>query len=188
MISKNLVLVSQSPRRRELMALLRVPFKTASPLGDEVFDGNISVSEQIENIARDKAKSVLAQYEDSVLVSADTIIVYNGEIMGKPKDDKDAIEMLTKLSGVTHQVVTGVCILSKDREETFSVTSDVTFYPMTKQEILDYVATNEPMGRSGSYSIQGGAALFVERVNGDHFAIMGLPIGRVYQSLMKTDW
>lgn len=188
MISKNLVLVSQSPRRRELMALLRVPFKTASPVGDEILDASVSVYEQIECIARDKALSVLPDYKDSVLVGADTVIVFNGEILGKPKDEADAIRMLTLLSNQTHEVITGVCIATKDQQEVFSVKSKVKFYPLTEAEILDYVATKEPLDRAGAYSIQGGAALFIEHVDGDHFAIMGLPIGRVYQSLMKKEW
>lgn len=188
MITKNLVLVSQSPRRRELMSLLRVPFKTTHPIGDEVLNPDLSLEDQIIRVARDKARSVLSDFEDSVLVSADTIIECDGEILGKPHDEKDAIAMLSKLSGKPHRVITGVCLLSKDREESFAVTSEVTFYPISEKEILDYVATKEPFDRSGSYSIQGGASLFVEGVKGDHFAIMGLPIGRVYQSLMKTEW
>src|SRR5699024_4258286 len=111
-----------------------------------------------------------------------------GEILGKPKDEADAIRMLTLLSNQTHEVITGVCIATKDQQEVFSVKSKVKFYPLTEADILDYVATKEPLDRAGAYSIQGGAALFIEHVDGDHFDIMGLPIGRVYQSLMKKEW
>lgn len=188
MINRNLVLVSQSPRRRELMSLLKFPFKTTSPLGEEVFNEDLTLREQIEAIAQDKAMSVLDQYPDAVLVSADTIIVNEGKVLGKPHDKDHAVAMLKELSGKTHEVITGVCIVSDKKKEVFSVVSKVTFYDITDEDIEAYVLSKEPLDKSGSYSIQGGAALFTKHVEGDYFAIMGLPIGRVYQVLNSGNW
>ena len=188
MMHKSLILVSQSPRRRELMELLRTPYQTASPKKNETLNLELNIIDQIQELAKDKVLSVINEYPNSVLIGADTVIVLDGEILGKPQDEEDAFKMLKSLSNRTHEVITGVYMASGNHEMTFYSASKVTFYEMSDEEIQSYVDTKEPMGKSGSYSIQGGASLFLKHIDGDHNAIMGLNIGTIYQHLMNETW
>ena len=185
---KSLILVSQSPRRRELMELLRTPYKTASPKKKETLNLDLNIVDQIQELAKEKVLSVIHEHPESVLIGADTVIVLDDQILGKPQDETDAFNMLKKLSNRTHEVITGVYMASKNHNVMFYSSSKVTFYEMSDEDIQSYVDTREPMGKSGSYSIQGGASLFLKHIDGDHNAIMGLPIGTIYQHLMNETW
>lgn len=178
-----LVLVSESPQRARLLGLLNTDFSIVSPIGDEIYDDGLSHQEQIEAIALRKALSVKDYFPGDILIAADTVIVHNGEVLGKPKDETDAFNMLKKLSGNTHQVITGVCLMSENLTDVFSVITNVSLYPMSDQEIDYYVASGESMGRSGSYAIQGGMSLFVRDIQGDINSVVGLPITEVYRRL-----
>ncbi|QIK69353.1 septum formation inhibitor Maf [Erysipelothrix sp. HDW6C] len=185
---KKLVLASQSPRRREIISILGQPFNVVSPIGDETLNESLSVREQIEDLALRKATSVINDYQDSIVLGSDTVVVLDGEVLGKPKDEADASAMLHRLSGRTHQVITGVALVSSDVTKVFSVLTDVTFFDLTDEEIRDYVETKEPLDKAGSYGIQGQGSLFVASIVGDYYTIMGLPISRVNQELKNTDW
>lgn len=187
-MNKKIVLASQSPRRRELIALLDLPFQVVSPDTEEIFEAGLSLEEQLKKIAREKAVHVLKTHDDALVISADTIVVYHDEILEKPLHAQDAKDMLKKLSGNTHQVWTAVCMISSKEEETFLVKSDVKFYELDEKEIENYVSTSEPLDKAGGYNIHGYGALFVESVQGDHFAIMGLPIAKVYQFMKNKTW
>lgn len=187
-MNKKIILASQSPRRRELVALLDLPFQVVSPETDEHFDTSLSLEEQIKQVAKEKAKTVFKDHQDAIVISADTIVVYDNEILQKPLHAEDAKLMLEKLSGKTHEVWTAVSMLSSEEEDTFLTKSSVKFYDLDEKEIKNYVSTSEPLDKAGGYNIHGYGALFVEAVEGDHFAIMGLPISKVYQSLKNKVW
>ncbi len=184
-LKQSLVLVSESIQRSNLLGLLQIPFETTAPIGEEIYDGSLSAQEQIENIAEQKARSVRHLYPNKTLIAADTVILCDDEILGKPIDADDAFKMLRKLSGRVHQVITGVCIINNDTVDVFSNTTSIEFYEMSDAEIQAYVDGGEPFGRSGSYSIQSGASLFLKRVEGDLNSVVGLPIGQVYQHLKQ---
>ena len=138
----------------------------------------------MERLAREKAESVAAKLEQSLVLGADTIVVANGEILGKPRDDEDAKRMLKLLSGKWHEVVTGVALLRAGDEKKALVdheTTRVRFSEMSEEEIDWYVSTGESKDKAGAYALQGGAALFVEEIQGDYFNIIGLPIRLVYE-------
>lgn len=187
-MDKKIILASQSPRRRELLALLEEPFQVVSPDVEEGFIEGVDLKEQICDLAKRKAHAVFANHPDAVVISADTIVVYEGHILEKPLNEEKAKTMLRMLSGSKHQVWTAFHIISSKREETDLVISDVKFYDLTDEEIEDYVSTGEPLDKAGGYNVQGYGALFVESIQGDHFSIMGLPISKVYQLLKKREW
>lgn len=185
---KKLVLASQSPRRRELVTFLGIPFSVESPTSNEDLDTALTIEQQIEDLAHRKAKSVFEGSQDNIVLGSDTVVVLDGKVLGKPKDEEDACSMLRSLSGRTHEVITGVALISSNLERVFSVKATVTFFDLSDEEIKNYVATKDPMDKAGSYSIQGHAALFVESIVGDYYTIMGLPISRVYQELKEGKW
>ena len=187
-MNKKIVLASQSPRRRELIALLDLPFQVVSPDTEEKFDEKLPLEAQIKQVAFEKASVVLKEHEDAIVISADTIVVFENQILEKPLHADDAKEMLEKLSGNTHEVWTAVCMKSSQEEELFLIKSKVKFYELDEREIKNYVSTSEPLDKAGGYNIHGYGALFVESVQGDHFAIMGLPISKVYQLLKSKTW
>ena len=174
----SLILASASPRRKELLGLFRVPFEIRVADIDEAMDPNKAPYDEVARVSRLKAKAVSAG-EDDIVIAADTIVVCEGKVLGKPKNEADAKEMLRLLSGRDHQVMTGVTVLRGERCETFTEVTDLHFRPLTDKEIDDYVATGEPMDKAGSYGIQGGAALFCERLVGDYYNVMGLPVCRL---------
>lgn len=182
-LKSKLVLVSESPQRVRLLSTLGQEFATVSPIGDEVYHHHLSKAEQIESIAFQKALSVYNYFPNDILIAADTVIVLDDMILGKPEDETDAFNMLRKLSDRTHQVITGVCIMNEFHTEIFNVTTEVTFNELSDDEIHHYLSTQEPMGRSGSYAIQGGASLFVKQIKGDLNSVVGLPISEVYARL-----
>lgn len=177
-----LILASGSPRRRELLGLFGIPFTVRSADIDETMDPSLPPREEVARVSRAKALAV-ERGEDDVVVAADTIVVCQGRILGKPHSPREAREMLRLLSGRDHQVMTGCTVLRGERAETFTEVTDLHFRALTSGEIRAYVATGEPMDKAGAYAIQGGAALFCQRMEGDYYNVMGLPVCRLGQVL-----
>ena len=180
----NVILASQSPRRKSLMELFHIPFTVQVADVDEKMDPKKSPFDEVARVSRLKAEAISRNPEDLV-IAADTIVVCNGEVLGKPKDEQDAFRMLKLLSGRDHQVMTGMTVLWQDRAEVCTEVTDIHFRPLSDREILEYIRTGEPMDKAGSYGIQGGAALFAQRLNGDYYNVMGLPVCRLSQ-ILKT--
>ena len=181
----NVILASQSPRRRELLGLFRIPFTVRAADIDETMDPALPAEQEVARVSRAKAMATPAKAED-VVIAADTIVVCNGKTLGKPKSKEQAVEMLTMLSGRDHQVMTGLTVRKGDTCRTVTEITHLHFRKLSQREILDYVATGEPMDKAGAYGIQGGAALFVERMDGDYYNVMGLPVCRLWQVLADT--
>ena len=179
-----LILASQSPRRKELLGLFHVPFQIRVADIDETMDHEKPAAEEVARVSRAKAMAVPRQ-EDDVVVAADTIVVCAGHVLGKPTDEADAFRMLRLLSGRDHQVMTGMTVLRRDTALTVTEITDIHFRELTDREILRYIATGEPMDKAGSYGIQGGAALFAEKMHGDYYNVMGLPVCRLGQLLKQ---
>ena len=178
------ILASQSPRRKELMGLFHIPFTVRVSDADETMDPSLSAPEAVAAVSRRKAEAVLRNGDDLV-IAADTIVVCCGEILGKPKDTADAHRMLRMLSGRDHQVMTGMTLLRGETVRTVTEITDIHFRELGDREINAYIRTGEPMDKAGSYGIQGGAALFAERLVGDYYNVMGLPVCRLGQLLRE---
>ncbi len=182
----SILLASNSPRRKELLKGLGVPFTvTVLPDIDESFPETLKAEEIPVYIARKKAMAYLSRMEEStLLITADTIVWLDGKVYGKPHDEKDAKQMLRALSGKTHQVITGVCLRTQNKEKTFYSLTDVSFSDLTDREIEYYVSKYKPIDKAGAYGIQewiGFAA--VKEIKGSYFNVMGLPIHKLYQEL-----
>ena len=177
-----LILASQSPRRKELLGLFRIPFAVRVADIDETMDSALPPYEEVARVSRLKAEATPRESED-VVIAADTIVVGQGEILGKPTDEADAYRMLRLLSGKDHQVMTGMTVLRGGQALTCTEVTDIHFRELTDKEILAYIRTGEPMDKAGSYGIQGGAALFAEKLVGDYYNVMGLPVCRLGQLL-----
>ena len=167
------------------MELLHIPFEVIVSDIDEQIDYTNDLVKEIEKLSFRKAQAVFKDHSDALVIGSDTIVKIGIDVLGKPKNIEDAKAMLKELSDNTHQVVTGVTILCKDKAETFSSVADVTFYPLSDEEIDAYIATNEPMDKAGSYAIQGDAAKFIRSIHGDYYTIVGLPIAELYHRLKK---
>lgn len=177
-----LILASASPRRRELLGLFGIPFVVRAADIDETMDPGLPPEQEVARVSRCKALAVPRQ-EDDVVIAADTIVVCEGRVLGKPHSPREAEEMLTLLSGRDHQVMTGCTIVAGEQAQTFTEITDLHFRPLEPEEIRRYVATGEPMDKAGAYGIQGGAALFCRRMEGDYYNVMGLPVCRLWQQL-----
>ena len=178
------ILASQSPRRKELMGLFHIPFLIRVSDADETMDANLSADEAVAQVSRRKAEAVERTAGD-VVIAADTIVVCGDEILGKPRDEADASRMLHLLSGRDHQVMTGMTLLRGEKCLMHTEITDIHFRPLTDREIEAYIRTGEPMDKAGSYGIQGGAALFADRMVGDYYNVMGLPVCRLGQLLRE---
>ena len=176
------ILASASPRRRELMGLFHVPFVIRAADIDETMDPEKDPYDEVGRVSRAKAMAAVRE-EDDVVVAADTIVVCEGKVLGKPHSQEEAVQMLQLLSGRDHQVMTGMSVLRGSRCDTVTEVTDVHFRDLTEQEIRAYVVTGEPMDKAGSYGIQGGGALFCSRLVGDYYNVMGLPVCRLGQML-----
>lgn len=188
MDKKKILLASKSPRRREILGLLRLPFTVVTIEGiDESYPADLSPEEVSEYICNKKADVYLQRIgDDELLITADTVVILGDEILGKPKDTEDAVEMLKKLSGKTHKVTSGVCVATKEKRESFTVETDVTFAPLTEEEIRYYVNDFNPLDKAGAYGIQEWiGAVAVAGMNGSFYNVMGLPVHRLYQVLKK---
>ncbi|MEO7360609.1 MAG: Maf family protein [Gemmatimonadaceae bacterium] len=173
------ILASQSPRRRELLTLIGVPHTVQPADIDESVYPNEAPAAHAERLARTKASAIAQREPGALVVGSDTIVVIDDAILGKPTDEMHAAQMLRKLSGRTHTVVTAVAVAQGDRVISGVEHVTVTFRALSEQMIADYIATREPMDKAGSYGIQGFGATIVERIDGDYFAVMGLPLGRL---------
>ena len=178
----NLILASQSPRRRELLGLITKEFTVRIADIDERMDSALPAADEVARVSRKKAEAVARGPED-IVIAADTIVVCGGEILGKPRDEADAFRMLSMLSGRDHQVMTGMTVLRGSECHTCTEITDIHFRKLSDAEIRAYIATGEPMDKAGSYGIQGGAALFATHLNGDYYNVMGLPVCRLAMTL-----
>ena len=174
----SIILASQSPRRKELMGLFRIPFTVRVADIDETMDPEKPVFDEVARVSRAKAEATPHESSD-VVIAADTIVVCDGQRLGKPADEQDAYRMLRLLSGRDHQVMTGMCVLYGDKAVTCTEVTDIHFRELSDREIWAYIRTGEPMDKAGSYGIQGGAALFAEKMSGDYYNVMGLPVCRL---------
>jgi septum formation protein len=179
-----LILASQSPRRKELLGLFGVPFTVRVADIDETMNPAAPAAEEMARVSRLKALAI-PRAQDDVLIAADTIVVCQGRILGKPRDEAEAYAMLRLLSGRDHQVMTGVTVLRGDEERVFTQITDLHFRELSDKEIYRYIATGEPMDKAGAYGIQGGAALFCEKMDGDYYNVMGLPVCRLGETLKE---
>ena len=179
-----LILASASPRRKELLGLFHIPFLIRVADIDETMDPDASPAEEVGRVSRMKALAVNREPED-VVIAADTIVVCNHRVLGKPHSPEEAVETLRLLSGRDHQVMTGVTVVRGNAAETFTEITDLHFRELTDKEIHAYVATGEPMDKAGSYGIQGGAALFCSHMVGDYYNVLGLPVCRLGETLRR---
>lgn len=185
---KRIVLGSSSPRRQEMLRGLGIPFTVRTPNVDEENVLIINPIEKVETLAKLKANNISLQSEDEVIVTADTIVAYQGTIFEKPKDKEEAYQMITTLSGTIHEVITAVALRSTEKEEVFSVTTKVKFWDLTEEEIKAYIKTEEPYDKAGAYGIQDRAGTFVKKINGDYYNVVGLPVASLLRKLRKFDF
>lgn len=178
----NLILASASPRRQELLRIFGCPFTVRAADIDETMDPDNAPFDEVARVSRQKAQAIAAG-QDDVIIAADTIVVCCGKVLGKPRDAEDARRMLSLLSGRDHQVMTGCTVVRGSRAVTFTEVTDLHFRPLLPQEIRRYILSGEPMDKAGAYGIQGGAALFCQRMEGDYYNVMGLPLCRLGQVL-----
>lgn len=184
------ILASASPRRKELLALLGMPFAIQPAKGEEKTT-KTDPAEVVMELSRQKAEEIAAQTDaDCLILGADTVVAQDGRIMGKPKNEEDAFRMLKSIAGSCHQVYTGVTMLRKGKTPqcvTFAEKTDVSLYPISDAEIWGYIRSGDPMDKAGAYGIQGAFAIHVQGIKGDYQNVVGLPIGRVYQEWKKMN-
>jgi septum formation protein len=171
------VLASASPRRRELLRLVGIEHTVIPAEVDEARPPGEAPAVYAERLAREKAGAI--DRDDAVVIGSDTIVIVDGDVLGKPRDREQAVAMLRRLSGRAHVVMTGVAVAWRGRMSSGVEEVGVTFRALSDDEILRYVATGEPMDKAGAYGIQGFGATIVDRVDGDYFAVMGLPLNRL---------
>ncbi len=173
-----LILASQSPRRAELLQQMGLSFVVQPADVDETADLSLSPEELVASLARKKAMATVAREQD-VIIAADTLVAVDGALLGKPGDEADAAEMLRRLSGRSHCVHSGICVRKGDTVLTATETTEVVFRGLSEREIQAYIATGEPMDKAGAYGIQGRGAVLVEKIQGDYFNVVGLPVCRL---------
>lgn len=182
---KHIILASASPRRKEILKLADLKFDVMPSDAQEITT-KTAPNEVVMELASIKAKDIYKKSEkQSMIVGADTVVAYQGQILGKPTDEADAKRMLTMLSGQTHEVYTGVCIIEDGKTKTFYEETKVTFYEISDEQIDHYIKTGEPMDKAGSYGIQGKAAVFIKGIEGDYYNVVGFPIARFLQEITK---
>lgn len=184
----HIILASNSPRRRELLAGLGITFDIRVLPGiDESYPDDLPVEQIAQHIAYAKAEAYRqTMADDELIITADTVVIVGNEVLGKPHDADDAHRMLRAISGRTHQVITGVCLTTTDRQRCFSVTTDVTFKTLSEEEIDYYIATYRPFDKAGAYGIQEWIGYIgVTGLQGSYFNVMGLPVQRIYAELLK---
>ena len=186
---RRIILASASPRRRELLEQAGAAFEVRPGNGEEVIPSQAPET-VVKELSRQKAlQAVCPADERTGILRADTIVAFAGKILGKPRDREDAEKTLNMLQGNTHQVYTGVTILEKRegewKETTFAECTDVTFYPVSEEEIRSYVKTGEPMDKAGSYGIQGKFGIYVKAIRGEYSNVVGLPVGRLFYEAKK---
>ncbi|HOJ52653.1 MAG TPA: Maf family protein [Syntrophales bacterium] len=189
-LSAPLILASASPRRRELLELLGLPFSVIPPRIDEDGEGSTDPAKYVLALSAAKARTVAKNHTDSLVLGADTIVVIDGLILGKPQDRREAIEMLSRLSGRRHEVFTGfsICFNRTGFEYSEAVRSVVEFHALTEAEIAWYTATCEPYDKAGAYALQGKGALFVKEIEGSYTNVIGLPLREVIECLRRENY
>jgi septum formation protein len=184
---ERIVLASQSPRRKQLLEWAEISFDVVVKETDEAFDPEMAIVDVPVHIARNKALAVQAELShDRIVLAADTIVVLNGQVIGKPVDRDNAVEILSALSGNNHQVITGVVIRRGSHETSFADVTEVNFHSLTRQEIEFYVDKYKPYDKAGAYAIQEWIGVVgIKTINGDFYNVMGLPVSRVVRALRK---
>ena len=181
-----LILASASPRRYELLSRMGLEFVVRTAACDETLDPFAAPEEEVARLSLMKACAVLPQCDsDDVIVAADTIVVCDSLMMGKPHSESDAFSMLQRLSGRAHQVMTGLTVMKGNHRETITVTTEVRMRHLSDEEIRAYIATGEPMGKAGAYAVQGLAAMFIMGIDGDYYNVVGLPVCTLTTMLRK---
>lgn len=177
----DIILASQSPRRKELLTQMGIRgFKVTSPNVDEAVDDNLPPAQIVEQLSLRKARAVAEETdEEDLVIAADTVVAFEGAVLGKPKDEREAFSMLSALSGNRHHVYTGVTVIQGGRVVTQHEVTAVAFREIEPDEIANYIATGEPMDKAGAYGIQGIGSLLVSGIDGDYFNVMGLPVYRL---------
>ena len=187
---KRMILASGSPRRKELLQMLEVPFEVLVSDTKEVITKN-EPAEVTKELSYQKAMAVAGQVEEGIIIGADTVVSIDGKILGKPADKEEAREMIYKLQGKSHMVYTGVTVIAKSGDmvsaSSFAEGTKVNVAPMTENEIEAYISTDEPYDKAGAYGIQGLFGKFIEGIEGDYFNVVGLPVHRLYDELKKFD-
>lgn len=185
---KQIVLASASPRRKEILEQMGVSFVIQPACGEEVITCT-DPEEVVKELSLQKAREVAEKTEQpSLVIGADTVVVCDGEIMGKPVDEADAFRMLKRLQGDTHMVYTGVTVIDTESKETLlnvAEGTEVSMYPMTEEWIWSYIRTSEPMDKAGAYAIQGGCGPYIRGIHGEYSNVVGFPAARFYQELLK---
>ncbi|MCR2032852.1 Maf family protein [Anaerofustis stercorihominis] len=182
---KKIILASASPRRKELLKLLDIDFDIIVSNCEEVFDDELSVYENLKNIAYLKAYDVFKDNNDKLVIGADTVVYSDGRVLLKPKDKDDAREMIKFLSGKTHSVISGISVITKEKNISTAVETKVTFKELDDKEIEEYINTNEPYDKAGGYAVQGIAGKFISKIEGDYFNVVGLSISTLYDMLKE---
>jgi septum formation protein len=180
---KKIILASQSPRRIDLLRSVGLQFEIYPPQMEEKMIPGVTPVEYVKQNAIDKAYGIAKLVEYDLIIAADTVVVLDGKIFEKPPGRKQATSMLLQLSNRTHQVITGFCLLSPEDKIIDHELTDVTFYPLTDAEIKMYLSSDEPFDKAGAYGIQGFASLFIRKIRGCYFNVMGFPLGKFYESL-----
>jgi septum formation protein len=186
MTNLRVILASQSPRRRELLNLVGIAHEVRPADIDETYFPGEQPRAHAERLAREKAAVIAQREPDAVVIGSDTIVVVDGDVLGKPADEAEAARMLRRLSGRSHVVMTAVAVVWRGETRSAVVEVGVDFHPLTDGEIDAYIATHEPMDKAGAYGIQGFGAAIVARVDGDYFAVMGLPVQRLVRMLREA--
>jgi septum formation protein len=185
MISPRVILASASPRRRELLDLVGIAYDAEPADIDETYRDGEEAAAHAERLAREKGATIAARNPDAVVIAADTIVVIDGLVLGKPRDEADAARMLSMLGAQTHVVLTAVAVMYRGHVRSGVESVLVTFRALDRERIGAYIATSEPMDKAGAYGIQGFGATLVERIDGDYFAVMGLPLARMVDLLQE---
>ncbi len=180
-----IILASASPRRRELMKLITDDFTAVSVDADETLPEGIPPLFASEYLANIKALAASVKYPDKLVIGCDTTVIADGAILGKPADKEHCRGYMELLSGQTHQVATGCSLIYGGKTSSFTVVTDVTFRELSADEIEAYISTDEPYDKAGGYGIQGRGALLIEKINGDYFNVVGLPVSRLNQEIIK---
>ena len=180
-----LILASKSPRRKELLTLAGVNFTVEVADADETLEDGVTPDEAVKQLAEIKARAVFEQHADSVVIGADTVVAVDGKILGKPKNYEEANEMLNLLSGRKHFVFTGVCLMSQEKTTVFCQKTAVEFYPLSQNEIDEYIASNDCYDKAGGYGIQTNGCVLVKGIEGDYFNVVGLPVAETVRALKE---
>lgn len=179
------ILASASPRRKEILSNAGFTFQIIPSDADENTEETLSPEETVKELAKRKAQYISQKYPDAVIFGCDTVVAVDGKILGKPENDSDAFGMLKMLSGKTHKVSTGVCVMNAEKCICFSDTTEVTFYDLSDETIKSYIATGECSDKAGAYGIQGYGSVLVKEIKGDYFSVMGLPGAKAARALAE---